>query len=344
MKTFFFALALLSFSSNGFACVVDTSLYAPGINVASAPCSQQLLLERSGFSMPDGGLSSGSVYHVTSLADSGPGTLREGLLNSAWIVFSVSGNIELLSPLRIQNLSDITIDGRGQIVSISGYGLYMIDAQNIIINNIEIRDGNSDAVDALMIVRSNKVWIHKTSLSNFPDGLLDITRAASTKTRVTVSWSRFSNHKKSMIIGLTNAFMPSDKQIYVTVHHNYFAGTEQRHPRLSQGYAHVYNNVIFWDSYGMASFDNARLLVENNIFSSTRNSPAVKFTHPTQAPGRVRLINNAVVGDKQISLDEYLPQAVGFPWYGYGLEQPSECMKNNVMHGAGANRKKLTIC
>jgi pectate lyase len=344
MKKLAFFAMLVSACNISLACEIDTSLYSSGINYAEAPCATSLLNERSGFARPSGGAKTGVVYNVSSLADSGPGSLRDGLDTSAWIVFSVSGEIKLQSPLRIQNQGDFTIDGRGQEISISGYGLYILDAENVIVNDIEIKNGLPDATDAIMVARSNQVWVHKTSLSNFPDGLLDITRAPAQKSRVTVSWSRFSNHDKVMIVGLTRSFIPTDRFIYATIHHNYFAGVLQRIPRLSQGYAHVYNNVMFWKDHGMASYDNGRLLAEHNLLSSVYDSLAVEIDHPDQISGRVRLVNNTIFGDAIITPLENEPQSVGYPWYSYDLEPVSTCLWNNVVHAAGSNREVLEIC
>src|SRR5262245_57229994 len=56
----------------------------------------------------------GDVYHVTSLADSGAGTLREGVNTGSGprtIVFDIGGTINLTSRLNI-NHSSITIAGQ----------------------------------------------------------------------------------------------------------------------------------------------------------------------------------------------------------------------------------------
>jgi hypothetical protein len=77
-----------------------------------------LLGERAGFAADVTGGLNGEVYHVTSLSDSGPGSLRAALESSKklWIVFDVNGTIWLESPIYVQ--SDKTVDGRGAQVII----------------------------------------------------------------------------------------------------------------------------------------------------------------------------------------------------------------------------------
>src|SRR5581483_2692975 len=54
----------------------------------------------------------GDVYHVTSTDDSGPGTLRDAVtVSNRTIVFDISGNLVLQSPLVITN-SFLTIAGQ----------------------------------------------------------------------------------------------------------------------------------------------------------------------------------------------------------------------------------------
>ena len=66
-----------------------------------------------GYGYASQGGTGGAVYHVTSLADSGAGTLRDGITNRTGariILFDVAGTITLLSDLNIK-LPFLTIDG-----------------------------------------------------------------------------------------------------------------------------------------------------------------------------------------------------------------------------------------
>lgn len=130
----------------------------------------------------------GDVYHVTTLADSGPGSLRYGLeqlkdLEKAGrrkprtIVFDVAGLIELKSDLCIYQ-GDLTIAGQtapGEGICIKNYPLKFKDPDkssyqdphNVVIRYIRCRMGDEagTADDAMTGRRSSDIIIDHCSLS-----------------------------------------------------------------------------------------------------------------------------------------------------------------------------------
>lgn len=86
-----------------------------------------------------------SVYHVTSLANDGPGTLRDAVSRPGRIVvFDVCGTINLTERLKIGN-SNITILGQtapGQGITVAGTDV-LIAADNVIIRYLRVRPGDS---------------------------------------------------------------------------------------------------------------------------------------------------------------------------------------------------------
>ncbi|KAE8706005.1 hypothetical protein F3Y22_tig00110410pilonHSYRG00047 [Hibiscus syriacus] len=127
----------------------------------------------------------GSLYHVTTLADDGPGSLRDGCRRKEllWIVFEVSGTIHLSSYLSV--LSYKTIDGRGQRIKLTGKGLRLKECKHVIVCNLEFEGGRGPDVDGIQIKPNSKlIWIDRCSLRDYDDGLIDITRGS---TDITVS-------------------------------------------------------------------------------------------------------------------------------------------------------------
>lgn len=102
----------------------------------------------------------GTVYEVTNLQDSGPGSLRDAVSKpDRTIVFRISGIIHLKSTLRIKS-DNLTIAGEtapGDGICIAGYTV-SIRASNLIIRYLRCRlgDENDDADDAMNSTSHNK--------------------------------------------------------------------------------------------------------------------------------------------------------------------------------------------
>lgn len=127
------------------------------------------------------------IFAINVFVDDGPGTLREACRRKEplWIVFEISGTINLSSYLRVS--SHKTIDGRGQRIKLTGKGLQLKECENIIVCNLEFEGGRGHDVDGIQIKPNSKhIWIDRCSLRDFDDGLIDITRQS---TDITISRS-----------------------------------------------------------------------------------------------------------------------------------------------------------
>jgi pectate lyase len=309
------------------------------IQTAKGDMFSELLAEREGFGRNATGGLGGSVYHVTTLANSGTGSLRAAAEsnNPLWIVFDVSGTINLTSQISVK--SDKTIDGRGANITITGYGLKISGASNIIITDIvfdKSAEGVSEAEgDAIRIYNgAHDIWVHHCEFSRWFDGCVDITGAS---TNVTVSWCKFHDHDKVMLIG-ASPDDTGDVVIRVTLHHNFFNGTKERHPRLRFGKVDAYNNYLYhWGSYGMATCMYGQLLVEANIFEAGSDKDAVLTSYGSDpASGYAKLINNLLLNGA--TAQENQPEMVfnRTDYYNATIEPADNNLKERIKAGAGA--------
>ena len=137
---------------------------------------------------------------------------------------------------------------------------------NIILRNLRIEDCPDDCIQITQF--AHHVWIDHNSLSRPGDGLLDITRGSDL---VTVSWNRFSDAHKTMLLGHNDDNGHQDSgRLRVTYHHNYFFKSESRNPRARFGEpVHIYNNLYLSNGrYALASQTNAGMVVEGNFFDN----------------------------------------------------------------------------
>lgn len=217
----------------------------------------------------------GSVYCVTNLEDDGPGSLRFGcrMKEPLWIIFEVSGTIHLSSYLNVSSFK--TVDGRGQRIKLTGKGLRLKECEHVIICNLEFEGGRGHDIDGIQIKpNSRHIWIDRCSLQDYDDGLIDITRGS---TDITISRCRFSRHDKTMLIGADPSHV-GDRCIRVTIHHCFFDGTRQRHPRVRYGKVHLYNNYTRnWGIYAVCASVESQIHSQCNIYEAGQKKVAFKY-------------------------------------------------------------------
>ncbi|MFI7635024.1 polysaccharide lyase family 1 protein [Nonomuraea sp. NPDC049400] len=276
-----------------------------------------------GWATQGGGTTGGGSAGTTTVNSSS--ALSSALSSGSAAVIRVSGTISCSGMLRVA--SNKTVIGNSGAV-ISGCGFNVSNASNVIIRNLTFRNWNDDGIN---VQYSTRVWIDHNSFSNGYDGALDIKRASD---YVTVSWNRFSSHDKTMLLGHSDSNGGEDRgRLRVTYHHNWFDGTNQRHPRVRFGNpVHVYNNYYGnIGDYGVASTCEAGVLVEGNYFENT-DDPFHRGEGSSPA-GSLVARNNHFVGSGSGSAGG----SVGSIPYSYSLDTPSN-VKSIVTGGAGAGR------
>ena len=186
----------------------------------------------------------GKVLFVTTLNDSGPGSLREAVetMGARTVLFRVSGTIKLEKPLRIRE-GRVTIAGQ----SAPGDGITLRDhplevaADDVVIRYIRSRLGDESRTesDAIWIVAGRRIILDHVSASWSVDETLS---ASANYTRpdqgfwdLTVQWSIIAD-------SLTHSLHAKGEHGYgslirggrgakISFHHNLWANHEARMPR-----------------------------------------------------------------------------------------------------------------
>jgi pectate lyase len=300
---------------------------------------QELLNERVGFGANATGGAGGEIYWVTNLRDDGsPGSLRDAVTGDdrRWIMFKVNGDIYTNPDItyRMQVGSNKTIDGRGASISIHTHGLWVFRSRNVIIENVNMVGGDNDGIE--ISDGAGDVWLDHISFNGWSDEAIGIARPQpSTWTDVTISWCKFFGQDKTILIGGIAGDVNNANQ-RVTLHHNWFYQTGQRHPRLRRGLVHAYNNFLDnWGLQGMASSEYGQLFAESNYFVANQSTDGVSTITGGEPRGYSKLANNATLGSP--SLSEYRPDLVFSPGYSY-VADPAPIVPSTLQARAGANR------
>jgi pectate lyase len=155
---------------------------------------------------------------------------------------------------------------------------------NVIVRNIRFTNAEDDAVDVGQ--EPHHIWIDHNEFVGSVDGAVDIVRGSQ---YVTVSWAWFNKTDKSMLLGHSDANIGQDTgKLKVSVHHNFFDGSRQRHPRVRLGEpVHVYTNYYKGNAmYGVALTMNAGVLVEGNCFDAVPHQRYSASGYDESGPGR----------------------------------------------------------
>jgi pectate lyase len=206
----------------------------------------------------------------------------------------VSGRIQVSGMVRV--VANKSILGVGATAEIAGGGLVLGSTtrpgNNVIIRNITFRNASDDSISVHN--GAHHVWIDHNDFYPAYDGSLDVKHKS---TFVTVSWNRFHGTDKSMLLGHSDTYTADVGYLKVTYHHNLFDGSTQRHPRVRFGDpVHVYNNYYRGVGlYGVASTENAGVLVEANYFEDTAFPCHSASGYAESAPGRLVQRGNAFV-------------------------------------------------
>jgi len=264
------------------------------LGLAAAASAQKLAFPSAeGYGKYTVGGRGGKVYEVTTLEDSGPGSLRAAVEASGprTVVFRVSGTIALNSNLKISN-PYITIAGQtapGDGICLRRHSIY-IDADQVIIRYLRERYGDEVKVDADAVsMRFHKnILLDHISASWGDDETMSVYHGDS----VTVQWSIIA---ETLNRGGVHGFAGIWGGNYSTYHHNLIANCVSRNIRWASGSGNTdyRNNVIYNWGYN-SSYGGEQQQVNDPIFSFTNINMVANYYKPgpaTEAKVAHRIVN-----------------------------------------------------
>ena len=317
-----------------------------------------------GFGAGTPGGRGGKVYVVTSLADSGSGTLREACeaTGPRTVVFNVSGIIDLQKPLIVSN-PFITIAGQ----TAPGDGICLkrrelkISAHNVIVRFIRSRPGDitGEEMDAISVVNGahDVILDHCSANWSIDEGL----SPSGSIYNITVQWCLIgqallhSVHKKgahgfgSLVRGIGG----------ITLHHNLWINNVARNPRMGDNYnkppwptIDVRNNVMYnWGEMcsGMTGGNVSANYVANYLKPGPSSSDIAPIVLTKTSKVRFYMKDNIVEGRPQHTTtpeamfedggDRTLYQVMNKPFKVPAIKMTSaEKAYNDVLATVGASR------
>ncbi|MBD9726233.1 pectate lyase [Streptomyces caniscabiei] len=247
------------------------------------------------------------------------------------LVIRVQGTIDITSKQGVR--PNKTIIGVGSSAVINGGGLEFYRSFNVIVRNIRFTDAEDDAISVGR--ESHHIWIDHNEFVAPLDGAVDVVRAAE---YVTVSWNWFNKTDKSMLLGHSDGNGSQDAgKLKVSIHHNFFDGSRQRHPRVRFGEpVHVYNNYYKGNAiYGVASTMNAGVVVEGNHFEGVPHPCYSASGYDASGPGRLIQRNNVFNGSGACETNGTVVEPRTY--YAYTLD-PAADVPALVRAGAGTGK------
>ena len=276
------------------------------------------------------------VVKVTSLADKGPGTLREAIQKGGRrIVFVKSGTVKLKKTLVIKQ-PHVTIDGLNAAITISGAPVAIEATHDVIVRFIRFRKSPDDGLRIAGACR--RIVIDHCSLTAAGDGALDITidydKPKQRPADITVSWCILAGTKKAMLISNADN---------ISLHHNLFLGNEMRNPQLHDVRNFDFrNNVIHrWGVYGLRARAGSTGNVMHNFFGPAANPKknqklalVLMGKEEAKSPaGPIHVAGNLGPGKLNLNLTSTTPKALRAP--SVTIWNPAQSYRHIIQH-AGA--------
>ncbi|KAG8376470.1 hypothetical protein BUALT_Bualt09G0066900 [Buddleja alternifolia] len=232
---------------------------------------------------------------------------------------------------------------RGLAGQAEGFGRFAIGGLNGAVYCVTtLSGGRGHDVDGIQIKPNSKhIWIDRCTLSDYDDGLIDITRQS---TDITVSRCHFANHDKRCSLG--QILHTRCRCIRVTIHHCFFDGTRQRHPRLRFGKVHLYNNYTRnWGIYAVCASVESQVYSQCNIYEAGQKKVAFKY-YTEKAADRAAECTGCIKSEGDLFISGTQPGLTPLPsetcvfhpseYYNtWTVEAPTDDLKHLLHHCTG---------
>ncbi|OUM67883.1 polysaccharide lyase family 1 protein, partial [Piromyces sp. E2] len=225
-----------------------------------------------GYASVNGGTTGGQGGQTYTVSNQNQ--LVSALKNNGPKIVKVNGIIRLNSDVNVN--SNTSIIGANKNSGITGAGIRIKNAKNVIIQNLKFSYCLGSSKDCVNGQKSSNIWIDHCEFYNdrnhgkdYYDGLVDFTHGSD---YITVSWNYIHDHFKASLIGHSDTNAAEDRgKLHITYHHNYFKNVGSRLPSLRFGTGHIFNNVYEnIDSSSVNIRMGAQALVENNVFRNAK--------------------------------------------------------------------------
>jgi pectate lyase len=264
-------------------------LLAFAATLSAGEAQEAIDFQPEGFGANSRGGEGGRVITVTSLADDGPGSLREALTaeDPRIVEFAVEGVIELRSRIRVSS-GRVTVDGStapGQGITLMNHGIQFVgDCDDIIVRHLRVRvleggesgdcllfwgvDGGT--VERVLVDHCSLMWATDEVLNTWGQ-----VRDLTCQWTIIAEGQSEADHPKGFH---SMGWLSGNKSDRITIHHCLFAHNADRNPLISGGVYDLVNNVIYnWGNNNASKIaQGAHANVVNNHYIAGPQSAGAK--------------------------------------------------------------------
>ena len=294
----------------------------------------------------------GAICRVTTLEDSGPGSLRECINQKGprTVIFDVGGTIKLKSRIEIRNpyitIAGQTAPGGGiQIKADKNFTWrpdIVILTHDVIIRYIRLRRGYVDSKEDNISVSDGGRNVILDHLSIFWGENQNFATRSSGTSNVPRNITLQNSIIAEMVDGRVSMLIQSEDNIRSTdidFHNNFIANASHRNPRLRVGQGRFINNIVYnWGSWASRTEGGVHFDFISNLWkpgpatTGSRVSPELMFStldssigHPSDTTIRSRLPGLYVNGNRGV-LSGMSPETDNWPYtreFGPGQNDPA---------------------